>query len=443
MNEPTAEQSAQLQQEPMPPVKAKLPTKKLLIAVVTLVLLTVLAVVAVLAKGLITGQPKKEPPIEETKIEPLIKADKILSYRIQLPKTDVITSFIYYGEPSLSLFTPLNVYTLDKNFKLSVTPFSIAAQNKDGRPWCLGNGLSKFTISKDQKASYCLEMFNNSEIAVRKLDLKSNEYKEFYFKQDGELLSDARTSRVISSRDGDSAFIYSPVGAFAFESQKGELYYVDFPPNLEITNVVALSNTETAIVTDSNKIFRINFSNHKGGVFDVNFIGIGNEDLKKGLATLRLSKDSRRLVFTISDQIENLPAMGNEPSYQAVVAYNIDLNTSKVSDELNYEEKLLVSCKNPIGDKYCLYGMLQVGEEKNKTQEALYIKEHNNPLETVVTIYNNDKVNKKIRFEASDENSDYFFVQTPSVKDPKSQLETYPRIQVYSAKEKKLIPLDY
>lgn len=420
-------------------VKKKSHKKLLVISLISLVFITGLFYIGYLiAKSLshkteqLTETPKGE------KKENLISPSSIRTYKIELPSVNSVASFIYFGNPT-SLFNPLNAYFLTEDNKVVGVPFYVSATNSYGNPWCFGLGKDQNTVSYDQNSMYCVESVNDKELIVRRLDLRGREYKEFTFSQENGLFSAGQNARVIASRDGDTAFIYSSFGAYIFESTSGNLFPIDMPSNVEILKPVYLSNVEAAFITTTNKIYRINFSSHKGGLFDVNFSGLDNTKLTKGLKTARLSKDSRRIIFTISDLTDEIQA-ATSPDYQTVIAYNIALDGGKVFDELDREEKFLVSCKNLVDNKYCLYKSL-IGEEKNK-QEFLYLKEYDLPLVEVAKAksLNNEY---KIATYSIIANPNYFFVKVPIFNNPQKAEEFSWNAYSYNTTTKTLKPLAF
>lgn len=421
------------------PVK-KFSFKLILKLFIALVVLGVLGVFGLYAASMLqkNGTPE-EVKVEEKKDESVISPKNVASYRINSPALEPVMSFIYYGEPT-SFFSSNTAYFLDKDNRLVGLPFFVSADNSGGRAWCQGGGKSAFNISADQSASYCLENISGRNIVIRRLDLKSREYKEYMFEGSSDLFSESKLSRVISSRDGDTAFIYSQAGAFIFEAVSGNLFKVDLPTSLEIIKSVNISNVEAALVTAENKVYRINFSNRRGGVFDVNFIGLSPEQLSKGLKTARLSKDGRRIIFTISDAIESLPADGNI-NYQSIVAYNIDLGTSKVSDELSYEEKFFVSCKYLVGNKFCVYRNRE-GEAGRNLMEALYYREFDQPLVAILKVKGIQE-GYRMKVETVWGNSNYFFVKSPNFFEPNDEKKFTWVAYTFNTTDKVLRPISY
>ncbi|MEK7595745.1 MAG: hypothetical protein AAB443_04145 [Patescibacteria group bacterium] len=426
-------------------VEKKRPFKKLtLILLVGFVILILLVGgVLLLASSIFRPPEKKEEIKEEIKKDvTTINPTKIITYRIKSLPIDSVFSFIHIGQAT-ARYSPLTAYNLTNENKIFTQALSLLASSQESRGTCFADGENPLTFSQDRLATYCLEARTPKELIIKKIDLKTKDYKEFIFETDFELFSLSPSSRVISSRDGDQALIYSSFGTYILESSSGNLYKMDFPSNLSITKTINISNVEAAFITDINKIYRVNFSNHKGGIFDVNFIGLTQENLRKGLETTRLAKDGRRLVFTISDKIEELPPDKN-PNYQAVVAYNIDLATAKISDELNYEEKFLVSCKNLMGSKYCVYKSLELNKDSGRYIESYVLKEFDLPFVEIAKFLNrSDKYTSHL--QTFDYNQDFMFLETLIYEDPNRLDETLAKqtVFVYKTAAKKLQALSY
>lgn len=393
------------------------------------------------------GMLPKKTPVEETKKEEktqvnIVSPKSTVSYKIKTPQVDTTNSFIYSGDPAFGIFSPLTAYFLTKDNQMLPASFFVSAANSGGKAWCFGEGKDLFVVSQSQNAYFCLENTDGKIIAIKRLSLIGQEFKEYTFASNFDLFSDSRFSKVISSRDGDSALIYSPSGAFVFESASGNLFKMDLPLNLEITKVLHLSNTESAFITGANSIYRVNFSNHRGGLFGVNFTGFGftQDQLKTGLMTARLSKDSRRIVFTISDLIETLPA-DKSLNFQPIKAYNIDLSTAKVSDELNYEERFLVSCKFPLGNRFCLY---KYKEEipGQPTYDVLYLKEFDKDLVSAAKTPRTEDKFMSILPMSIDSNSNYFFVRMKTFPDPKKLDQSFWINYIYDTSSNKLSQLN-
>ncbi len=383
-------------------------------------------------------KPPETPLVAESEDGKVINTQKIYSYKVQLPQLDPVASFIYFGDAT-SLFSPFNVYYLTKENRLLATPFFVSAINSAGRPWCFGQGKDPLTVSLSQDSFVCFENISNKDVIVRRLDLKGREYKEYFFSSKREIFGDSKFSRVVVSRDADAALIYSTAGAFIFESKTGTLNKIDLPGNLEIIKAVSLSNTESALITANNKIYRVNFSSNAGGIFDINFISLSNEQLASGLPTARLSKDGRRIIFTISSPIEEI---SGEPNYQSVIAYNIDLVTAKLSDELNYDEKFLVSCKNLSANKYCFYKSI-TGEAGSKT-EVVYMKEYDLPLTEVVKAKAKEDKEFRIILNLIPANGNYIVLKAPSFfVDPRDNNIFTWVVYTYNIQKKELKPLTY
>lgn len=427
-------------------VAQKKSNKKL---VVVLALAVILGIgLAVVALSTLSRPQKQGPKPDDTggDVKPqdtsVIQASLVRTYKLEMPREEAVTSFLYFGEQT-TVFTPLTAYTLTKGNQLIATPLYVSLTAQNANPWCEGYGKDKMPLSTDQKVSFCLENIDGKNIKIRKADIKKNEYKEFTFGlKDKDLFATTRTSRVIASRDGDSAIIYSPVGAYVLETISGALYKIELPQNLDIVKVVNLSNVEVALITFGNKIYRVNYSSRQGGLFEVNFTGTPQDRLADGLKTARLSKDGRKIVFTISGAIENLPKE-TDINYQSVVAYNIDLNTAKVADELGYEEKFLLSCKYLVSDKHCLY---KNTEEKDRTTESVvYAREFDKPVNEVIRVASG-RSGSPIKLDVNASSQSYTFIKAPLnylTIGPNPKESSVWLTYFYNADNKSLVPLVY
>lgn len=415
----------------------KITIKKLLIKFFILAagILLIILIILVLAKTFQNTKPEEKKTQTEKKDESVIPNKKIGTYKIYNSPVEAITSFIYQGEPD-TVFSSHTAYYLSADNRLIGLPFFISAESLLGKSWCQGNGKNAFNLSYEQTTAYCLENVSGKEIILRKLDIKNREYKEYAFASSSDLFSDGGSSNVVSSRDGDTALIYSPAGAFIFDSVSGNLYKTQLPLNLSLQKAVHISNVELALISSTNKLYRVNFSNRKSGIFDVNFIGLTDEQLTKGLKTARLSKDGRRIIFTISDVIEALPKDLNV-NYQSIVAYNVDLYNSKVSDELAYDEKFLASCKFLISEKFCIYRLVSE-EATQKKSEELFAKEFNGDLVSILKIPYVDSVRIKVNTVSG--LSNFAFIKSPLyLEADKFMWVNYS----YNASDKSLKPLTY
>ena len=382
----------------------------------------------------LTKVVEEEKVVEKTEKEATLTPSFSNEFAIDAPSANSVFSFVYIGEPKPH-FNPLNAYFFLNDNKLLGTPFNISAYQNPSTEWCFGRGRDTKVASRDASSFYCLQNIDSKNIILRWLDLKGQKFKEFGFMSQSDIFSNASTSAVVSSRDGDSAFIYSPSGAFVFEVVSGSLFRVDLPLNLKFVNALHLSNTEVALITDANKIYRLNFSNHQGGVFDVNFIGLENDKLARALQDARLSKDGRRIIFSTTEPFTVLNLDGSAPNPQEVVAYNIDIASGKVSDEFSVEERFISSCANRVGDKYCLFESKAEGEKK--FDESLFIKAFDSGLTAVAKVGLQEKNGFSITIQTVPANSAYFFV---SFNLPGTSLST---TQVYSTAENSLKPLNY
>lgn len=415
----------------------KITVKKLLIKffIFAVGILLIILIILVLAKTFQNAKPEEKKVETQKKDESVIPNKKISTYKIYNSPTEAVTSFIYHGEPS-TVFSSHTAYYLSADNRLMGLPFFVSAESLLGKSWCNGMGKNPFNLSYEQTTAYCLENISGKEVIVKKLDIKSREYKEYTFAGGSDLFTDGGSSNVISSRDGDTALIYSPSGAFIFDSVSSNLYKTELPLNLSFQKAIHISNVELALISSTNKVYRVNFSNRKSGIFDVNFIGLTDEQLTKGLKTARLSKDGRRIIFTISDILEVLPADKNV-NYQSIVAYNIDLYNSKVSDELAYDEKFLVSCKYLISEKYCLYrGTEEIANQKKN--EELLMKEFDGNLISILKTPYVDSFRIKVNTISGLTN--FAFIKSPLYLDSEKFIwVTYS----YNAPDKSLKPLTY
>ncbi len=408
------------------------------------VLLLLLVVAAVFVFISRPKTPAKQNPDSNTtqKEETVIPSSQTKTYKLEMPMDEAVNSFIYFGQQT-SVFSPLTAYTLTKGNRLISTPLSISASAQNGNPWCEGMGKSKDNLSHDQKAVICLENVDNRSIKIRKVDLRKNEYKEFDFALKGkDLFLEARTARVVASRDGDSAIIYSPAGAFVFEAVTGNLHKLEIPLNLDITKAVNISNVEVALITFDNKLFRVNYSSKRGGVFEINFTGTPLDKLTYGLSTARLSKDGKKIVYTITDKFDVFPT-GGDINYPGIVAYNIDLNSAKVADELSYEEKFLLTCTNLVSDKYCVYKNTEKSATDKGDDKVLYIREFDKPITELVRI-KNGKLTTEAQLEIAASTNGYVFVKAPfNYTNLEDKKEGMPITYFFNAENKSLVPLSY
>src|SRR3989344_9074767 len=424
-------------------IAKKKPGKKLIVIGLLLGILLAFYAATFLLKTTVTQNNKTKKTEEENKSvqEGVLSPKKTSRYKIESSFGNSPLSFLYTGGEN-SLFTPLTAYYLTPDNKLFKNSFGVNSVNSNGKPWCFKEGRYSFSSSQDNKVVFCLEHKSDKDIILRKTDLKGNEYKEYEFTEDKNLFTDSILSRVISSQDGDSALIYSPAGAFVFEPIAERLFKKNLPSDHEIINVVHIGSSESALITADNKIYRLNFSNHQGGVFNVDFASVDRSKLNEALKTARLSKDSRKIVFTVSVKISDLPSDNVPPNFQSVIAYNIDLNSTKLSDELDYEERFRLSCQNLLGNKYCLYKSFI--EEDKVRYEKLYIKDFESSLKEIIKVRTVLNEGHKIETYLPSQNPNFLFVKAPYFYGTdKFNNEFFFVIYVYNTGSGKLWPLSY
>ncbi len=154
------------------------PFKRLLRLVVIFVPLTaLLAFGAYVVYAKISGKKIQIVQTPEPEDRNVLSPKTTYSYKVNTPPYDPLMSFVYFGN-SITLFNPLNLYYLTKDFTLIGVPFFVSATNSNGKPWCFGDGKDPMIMSLDQNSFFCLENQDNKNIVLRRLDLRGRDYKE-------------------------------------------------------------------------------------------------------------------------------------------------------------------------------------------------------------------------------------------------------------------------